>query len=112
MKIIDILPPTEQHTSFDLYSLNRIADCAGCYCLTNAGGDILYVGQAASVRQRLIQHFNSVKRAALTPHGRVSYAWWRGELLIKLDALERGWIEAIRLHDGHIPPLNRISGPN
>lgn len=112
MRVGEIFPPVEAHTTFDLYSLRRIADCAGCYCLTNAGGDILYVGQALSVRQRLIQHFDSEKRAVLTSHGRVSRAHWRAEMPVKLDALERGWIEAIRLRDGQIPLLNRISGPN
>ena len=111
MKVSDIFPRVQQYTEFDLYSLNRIADCAGCYCLTNAGGEILYVGQAVSVRQRLVQHFDSEKREALTIHGRVSRAWWRPELPVKLDALERGWLEAIRLRDGQLPSLNRISAP-
>ena len=110
MKVSDILPPVEQQAAFDLYALNRIDDCSGCYCLTNAGGDILYVGQAVSVQQRLIQHFDSEKRAAMTVHGRVSRAWWRTEAVVKLDALERGWIDAIRLRDGQLPPFNRISG--
>jgi GIY-YIG catalytic domain len=112
VKISDMIPPVRQQATFDLYSLNRIADCAGCYCLINAGGDVLYVGQALSVRQRLIQHFDSDKRTALTAHGRVSRACWRAEEPIKLDALERGWIEAIRLRDGQLPPLNRIGGRN
>lgn len=111
MKIGDLVPPVEQRTAFDLYSLNRITDCTGCYCLTNATGDILYAGQAVSVLQRLVQHFDSEKRAALTVHGRISQAWWRIEVPIRLDALERGWLEAIRLRDGQLPPLNRISGP-
>jgi hypothetical protein len=101
----------EQHTEFVFYSLNRIVDCPGCYCLTNAGGDILYVGQAIAVRQRLLQHFDSEKRSILTIHGRVSRVCWRAEVPIKLDALERGWLEAARLRDGELPPLNRISAP-
>jgi predicted GIY-YIG superfamily endonuclease len=111
VKITDIVPTFEQHAAFELYSLNRIADCTGCYCLTNAGGDILYVGQAISIRQRLIQHFDSEKRTALTIHGRISRVWWRAELPFKLNALERGWLETVRLRDGQLPPLNRISAP-
>jgi predicted GIY-YIG superfamily endonuclease len=111
VKIGDITPPVEHHTAFELYALNRIVDCTGCYCLTNAGGDVLYVGQAVSVRQRLVQHFNSEKRTALTIYGRASRAWWRTELPRKLDALERGWLETIRLYDGVLPPLNRVSAP-
>lgn len=111
MRIANIVPAAEHHTAFDLYSLNRIADCSGCYCLTNAGGDILYIGQAISVRQRLVQHFDSDKRTALTAHGRISRAWWRPELQTKLNALERGWLESVRLCDGELPALNRVSAP-
>jgi predicted GIY-YIG superfamily endonuclease len=111
MNVSDIQPAVEYQAPFDLYTLNRIADCSGCYCLTNASGDILYVGQALSVRQRLIQHFDSEKRSVLTAYGRVSAAWWRSEVPIKLSALERGWTEAVRLRDGALPPLNKISAP-
>lgn len=111
MNVRDITPPVEQSAPFELYALNRVTDCSACYCLTNAGGYILYAGQAVSVRQRLIQHFDSVKKEALTIHGRVSTAWWRAEPVISLSALERGWIESIRLRDGELPPFNRISAP-
>lgn len=111
MNVRDMIPPAVHEAEFDLYRLTRIADCAGCYCLTNAGGDILYVGQAISVRQRLVQHFGSEKRTAMTALGLVSRAWWRSESQHKLCALERGWLEAIRLRDGQFPSLNRVSAP-
>jgi len=111
VKIGDLTPPPEHSVSFDLYTLNRIKDGAGCYCLTNAVGDILYVGQAVSVRHRLTQHFDSAKRAELTRLGRVSRAWWRAVSPARLNALERGWLELIRLRDGELPPLNRVSAP-
>lgn len=111
MNISELIPPAQKHTSFELYNLNRIADGSGCYCLTNAAGDILYIGQAVSLRDRLIQHFDSSKRSALTPYGRISKAWWRAEDSIRLSALERGWLEAATLRDGQFPPLNRMSAP-
>lgn len=72
MKVNEIDPPVEQSALFELYVLNRLTDCSGCYCLTNASGDILYAGQAASVQQRVIQHFNSTKKEAMTIYGSVS----------------------------------------
>lgn len=110
MKVADINPPVQYGASFELYALNRLSDCSACYCLTNSSGDILYAGQAASVQQRLIQHFNSDKRVALTVYGRISQVWWRPETVISLSALERGWLEAVRLRDGELPPLNRVGG--
>jgi excinuclease UvrABC nuclease subunit len=111
VKVFEIHPPVEHSAPFELYALNRLADCSGCYCLTNATGDILYAGQAASVQQRLIQHFNSNKKEALTNYGRISRVWWRPEPTISLNALERGWLESVWLRDGKLPPLNRASGP-
>ena len=111
MKVSEIIPPVEHSTSFELFALNRFADCSGCYCLTNASGDILYAGQAASVQQRVIQHFNSTKKEAMTIYGRISRVWWRTEPANSLNALERGWLESIRLRDGELPPLNQVSGP-
>lgn len=111
MKVSEIIPRVEHSAPFNLYTLNRLVDCSGCYCLANAGGDILYAGQAVSVQQRLIQHFDSSKREALTIYGRVSMVWWRAEPVVSLSALERGWLESIRLRDGELPPLNRVSAP-
>ena len=111
MKVHEIRPIVEHGTVFDLYSLSRIRDCTGCYCLTNAGRDILYIGQAFSVQQRLLQHFDSDKREALTPQGRVSQVWWRETSTAELNALERGWQEMYRLLNGKLPPLNAISAP-
>ena len=111
MKVSEIIPPVEHSAPFELYALNRLTDCSGCYCLTNASGDILYVGQAVSVQQRIIQHFNSTKKDTMTIYGRISKASWRAEPNISLNALERGWLESIRLRDGELPPLNRASGP-
>ena len=112
MKVSDIRPLVECSAAFELYALNRLpVECSGCYCLTNASGDILYAGQALSVQQRLVQHFKSSKKEILTSHGRISMAWWRPEVPAALNALERGWLELIRLRDGSLPPLNRVSGP-
>lgn len=111
MKVGDLIPPVEHETPFELYALGRLSDCSGCYCLTNASGEILYAGQALSVQQRLIQHFDSTKRSALTTYGRISKVWWRAEPAVSLNALERGWLETIRLRDGKLPPLNRASAP-
>jgi predicted GIY-YIG superfamily endonuclease len=111
MRVAELTPPVQFDASFDLYALNRMADCSGCYCLTNASGDILYAGQAASVKRRVVEHFNGPKKQALTVFGRISRVWWRPESLRKLNALERGWLESIRLQDGELPPLNQSSAP-
>ncbi|TAG44355.1 MAG: hypothetical protein EAZ30_17275 [Betaproteobacteria bacterium] len=111
MNVADLRPKPPHQVDFSLYSASRTPEYSGCYCLTNASGDILYIGQAASIRQRLSQHFDSDKRSANTIHGRISVAWWCEFNEAGISALERGWIESARLCDGNLPPLNRIGAP-
>lgn len=111
MKVVDLVPPVVDQVAFDLYAIKRISDCSGCYVLTNAGGDIVYIGQAVSVLRRVADHFDSSKRVALTVYGRVSMVYWRPEDSTKLSGLERGWVEAVRLREGVLPPLNLVSAP-
>lgn len=111
MNIGKLVPPAEGHAAFELSSIKRIEDAAGCYVLTNASGAILYIGQAVSLPKRLVQHFDGEKRTMLTTEGRVSQVWWRCEDARRLNALERGWLEYVRLRDGVLPPMNRASAP-
>lgn len=111
MNVSLLLPLPQDRVGFALYALSRIPDGSGCYCLTNASGDVLYVGQAISIKRRLIQHFESSKRNEKTAHGRISLAWWLVTAEASLSALERGWIESVRLADGQLPPLNRVGAP-
>jgi predicted GIY-YIG superfamily endonuclease len=111
MNVARLRPRPLHQAVFDLFTLERTPDSVGCYSLTNASGDILYIGQAVSVRRRLIQHFDGDKRAASTRYGRVSLAYWIDVEAIALSAVERGWIDSVRLFDGELPPLNRIGGP-
>lgn len=64
-----------------------------------------------AVQRRLIQHFHRPKRNELTSYGRVSRVSWREEEAHRLSALERGWLESIRLKHRVLPPLNRVSAP-
>jgi hypothetical protein len=111
VNVNDLVPCIEQTVAFDLYVLSRSADCTGCYCLTNAAREVLYIGQARVVQRRLIQHFDSAKRSALTVHGRISLASWRVAHIAELDRLERGWLETACLRDGQLPLMNRIAAP-
>jgi hypothetical protein len=36
--------------------------------------------------------------------------FWRSCQLEKINALERGWIEAYSLAEGALPPLNKVYG--
>jgi hypothetical protein len=40
VRVAHLVPKVEHHGALELYSLKRIADSSGCYCLTNATGDM------------------------------------------------------------------------
>jgi hypothetical protein len=84
----------------------------GCYVLTNASGDVLYIGQAVEIRGRLEQHVESGKHRILTRYGYATVAWWSEvRAWTGLSPLERGWLQLCELADGERPPLNLIDAP-
>ncbi len=106
MNVGELIPAVQHRLAFELSVLRRLRDASGCYCLTNASGTVLYVGQAVSVRRRLVQHFARPKRRQLTSQGRISQVAWRPAEPLHLDRLERGWIAAVTLRNDRAK-LNR-----
>jgi excinuclease UvrABC nuclease subunit len=85
---------------------------SGCYALTNASGDILYIGQAVCIRSRLLQHLDAGRNREATIRGRASFVSTLVlEDAVQLNAYERGWINQCELADGCLPPLNKVHGP-
>jgi hypothetical protein len=79
--------------------------------LTNAGGDILYIGQALHLSTRLVQHLDAGRQREITIWGTASLVSVLAlDDAAQLNAHERGWINQCELTDGHLPPLNKVSG--
>lgn len=98
--------------AFDYHTAGRLPDRPGCYVLTNAGSDIIYLGQAVSIRNRVLQHLDAGRHRDITPYGRASLlSVLEIEDLIRLSAHERGWLNQCLLCDGALPPLNKVEAP-
>lgn len=111
MKLATLTPPPAAAVPFNYWTARSIECGPGCYVLTNAGGDILYIGQAINVGARLAQHLDSGRHREVTHWGTASLvAVLAVDGFAKLDALERGWINQCELSDGFIPPLNKVHG--
>jgi hypothetical protein len=112
LKIARLSPAPGALIAFDYIAVRAIAPDPGCYVLTNAGGDIVYIGQALSLKSRLLQHLDAGRQRELTPYGRASLV---AVVTIPspphLSAHERGWIDQCELADGCLPPLNKVHGP-
>jgi DNA polymerase-3 subunit epsilon len=78
----------------------------GVYLMRNQRGDLLYIGKAASLRNRVASYFNgglnlNSKTAELVSHV------WEIETLVTRSSLEAA-IEEARLIREHKPPYNRM----
>lgn len=97
--------------AFDFATAKHLAEESGCYVLTNAADEVIYIGQAVSLRSRVLQHLTNGRQRELTVLGRASLL---SVLYIKkpmtLNAHERGWLNQVALADGVFPPLNRAPG--
>ena len=112
MKITDLTPSPETPAPFEYRIVRAIRIAPGCYVLSNAGGDILYIGQALCIRSRLLQHLDSGRQREMTDFGTASFvSVLTLENSFQLNAYERGWINQCELADGRLPPLNRVHGP-
>ena len=112
MKITALTPTPGTPAPFEYRTVRAIGVYPGCYVLTNASGVILYIGQAACIRSRLVQHLDAGRHREMTARGTASFvSILTLEDPIQLNAYERGWINQCELADGFLPPLNKVRGP-
>jgi excinuclease UvrABC nuclease subunit len=112
VKVDALTPAPTRSEPFEFRFLSDTPASSGCYALSNASGEILYVGQAKSLRSRLLQHWEDGRHNVITPYGRISRVSIVGVVdEAMLNAHERGWINQCELADGARPPLNKISAP-
>lgn len=112
MKVSALLPPPMYIGAFDYRTAATLPDMPGCYVLTNAGSDIIYLGQAVSLKARVIQHLEAGRHRELTAFGRASLlSILQIDDPMRLSAHERGWLNQCELCDGALPPLNKIHAP-
>jgi excinuclease UvrABC nuclease subunit len=112
MNLSALVPAPGASGAFEFRVLRAFPDKAGCYALSTASGEILYVGQARSLQSRLLQHWEAGRHKLQTNCGRIS----RVSIIVvaepaALNSYERGWINQCELADGVRPALNKISAP-
>lgn len=112
MKVFSLVPSPTFIGAFDYRSVASLPETPGCYVLSNASSDIIYLGQALNLRSRLTQHLNAARHREMTPLGRASLlSVFCMEEPLSLSAHERGWLNQCELCDGVLPPLNKIHAP-
>jgi len=112
MKITELSPKIFEKIEFQLSKVKFLPEKMGCYVITNFSKDIMYIGQTINLKSRLQQHLENDQKTKLTSNGKAYYFYFKIiEQEIHLNKLERGWLNAFELKEGHIPILNSVRGP-
>lgn len=112
MKAFNLNPPCESKTLFSRDKLRGVPELPGCYALSNHQEEILYVGQATSLRGRMGDHLDSREKTAVTNLGA---AFWFHYLVAEsrqLNQIELGWSHQHENIEGRRPVLNKQSPPS
>lgn len=112
MKVAWLEPKVVNKVHFTWKGHILVPDSAGCYAITTFSEEVVYVGIASSLRNRMGDHLETPeKRGGF--NGEVSY-WFHfleegNEYQRK--RIEAGWLLLSTAIDGCYPPLNKIASP-
>lgn len=110
MKVSSLHPPVEFCEDFSYRGADFVPQEAGCYALTNASGDILYIGKAEKLRRRMLGHLGDDTKHTLTHLGRLSRFHYALCEVSQLPSRERGWTNQFQTEEGgNLPYFNKIN---
>ena len=109
MFVKDIKPKIEFTKEFEFSKLNSIPDTYGCYIISNFNEEIMYIGKATSLRNRMTNHLDTPEKNTKTKLGK---AYWFSYKLceneFEISKLEKGWLNEYELKNGELPIFNKI----
>lgn len=111
MNVANLHPPPQEKVLFQLSVYRQVPEDSGCYVLTSSEGRILYIGQSKNLRRRFEEHLDKPAKTQATPQGRAVWFHWLLYEELRLNALERGWLNEHASVEGVLPILNDASPP-
>lgn len=109
MTIGELVPQPVRCESFLRSRCRFVPDASGCYVLTTFLKEVLYLGLAANLRKRMIDHLDSPEKTSPTEKGRaVLFHWLETN---DINTVERTWMNIHIQHEGTLPPLNKVYSP-
>lgn len=109
MKVATLNPQPESREPFRRDRQKFVPSKSGCYVLAAFEGEILYVGLASNLRQRVGQHLDNPAKVEPGPHGRA--VWFHWLEFDHLERLERTWMNQHLVSEGRLPVLNGAYSP-
>ncbi len=111
MKVETLIPAPDQQTRFAWSHHVTVPAEPGCYALVTYGGDVLYVGKATSIRNRMGKHLETPEKRKGSPLGVPFWFWYIVRPANEVGPIESGWMNQAILEDGDRPFLNKIDCP-
>ena len=111
MKASALIPKCGKPVEFSRRELARVPESPGCYALSNYHGDILYVGKATSLRDRMGEHLDSPDKIAVTKLGAAFWFHYHVAEESRHKGIESGWYRLHEDAEGLPPPLNKQRPP-
>jgi excinuclease UvrABC nuclease subunit len=112
MKVQSLTPKPDKKIEFSFRKYKFVPAVSGCYVLTNFFDDILYIGLTVDLKRRIQEHLSSKEKTQATIDGK---AYWfhfvEAPNEMKLQSIERGWLNQYELSHGELPKLNRAHSP-
>jgi len=84
---------------------------SGCYAFSNHEAEVIYVGQASRLRDRMANHRKDPEKTAMTKLGKAFWFYYLASPWSSLDKIERGWHQQHEDAEGCKPILNKVRPP-
>ncbi len=111
MNVAKLHPPPQEKVPFQLSVYRRVPEDSGCYVLTSFDGHILYIGKSKNLQRRFEEHLDDTAKTQATSQGRAVWFHWLLYEELRLNALERGWLNEHAAMEGNWPILNDAPPP-
>ena len=108
MQASSLVPGPAKRVRFNRGQYLIIPQASGCYVISNAWDDILYIGLSNNLRNRFEQHLDNPGKVNPTQAG---VAFWFHFLIYdkkKIRKLENSWLQQFQVNEGVLPILNSI----
>ena len=110
MKVRELDPSTWKRLGFNFGHLLDAPKLPGCYVIANIYEEILYIGKAASIQQRMKAHIGDPNKQQADNLGASSWFFYKLTLRNETYATEQRLLSAYKFREGLLPPLNILGG--
>lgn len=95
---------------FDLRSNIEAPQESGCYAISNAYGEILYIGKAENIRDRMADHIRDPEKQHAGGLGASCWFFYKLIPNSEIGIVEESLLSTYKFKVGMLPPLNKIGG--